>query len=115
MHEWQRLDCVMHKALKIFGGLLVGVLITSITGNAWLTVVPSFFLGCIFQFLYAHSLNTFLEGRDPVQAFGTKNLHELRSLVSLPVAVLVLDFMAKVFMVGGVTALLFVLGILNSP
>ena len=67
------------------------------------------------QFLYAHSLNTFLEGGDPVSSFGTRNLNELRSLVSLPIAVLVLDFMAKVFMVGGVTALLFIFGILNSP
>ena len=92
-------------------GFLVGGYIVLVIGNAWVAILVLFILGAVFQVLYTRSLYAFLGGADPVQLFGARNLYELQSFVSLPIVVLVLDFLAKVFMAGGVLGILLVLGI----
>ena len=91
--------------------MIVGSVGVLIIGSSWITLGICFVLGAVFQVLYTQSLNAFLGGRDPVQLFGAKNLRELNSVIPLPIPILVLDFIAKVFMVGGVACILIILGL----
>ena len=41
----------------------------------------------------------------PFIRFGAKNIYELWSVIPIPLIVLALDFLAKVCLIGGVTAI----------
>ena len=97
---------VLTRPLKIFTGYILGVYAVSAIENAWIAPFALFFLGAVFQTLYARSLYEYLGGIDPVRAFGTKNIYELRYVISIPMIVLVLDFLAKIFIIGGATGML---------
>ena len=59
---------------------------------------------------YARKLNACLGGVDPVATFGVKNLSQLRAVHNIPVAVVILSFLAKALGWAGLWAIVFSIG-----
>ncbi|MGI9310329.1 MAG: hypothetical protein ACR2P7_02215 [bacterium] len=97
-------------AIKILVGFVIVFYCMPIVGNFWAATVIFFIIGAVVQTLYARSLNEFLGGQDPVWKFGARNLSQLRAVMPIPVAVFILDFLAKAFMYASVISILGALG-----
>ncbi|MHB8771974.1 MAG: hypothetical protein ACYC7J_13335 [Syntrophales bacterium] len=87
-------------------GLVFALLLNKVTGLTWILVIISWGVAVPLQVMYAHRLNTHLGGADPVAAFGTRNLKQLRSATRIPFSVTALDFAAKALGWAGVVAIL---------
>jgi hypothetical protein len=79
-------------------------------GLTWVLVIMFWACAILSQVFYARRLNAFLGGADPVAKFGARNLSQLKNIISVPLLVSVLSFLAKALAWAGVVALLFYVG-----
>jgi len=80
------------------------------TGLQWVLVVVFWCSAAGAQGVYAKRLNAFLGGADPVGAFRSRNLKELRMHVAVPSSVIRLNFLARAFGWAGLVGVLFAFG-----
>lgn len=76
------------------------------TGLTWALVIAFLVCAMLLQVSYAHRLNGFLGGVDPVVTFGTRNLKQLKNVISIPFSITAQNFVAKVMWWAGLVALL---------
>jgi len=96
--------------LKLFTGIILGVVCINFIKPPLLLIIVFSILGIISQIAYAHYLNRYLGGEDPVIKYRTRSLKQLRRLISIPIYIIVLNTLAVVF---GYAALIAALETLN--
>ncbi len=96
--------------LAFVGGVVLALLLHHAMGLTWVSVIALWASAVPLQVTYAHRLNAFLGGADPVATFGARNLNQLKSVISVPFSVTALGFVAKIMWWAGLVALLVSVG-----
>lgn len=81
--------------LPLITGFVLGVGLAYAFNASWIAALTLLAVGVGVQVGYAHRLNAFLGGVDPVRAFRANSLSELRVHLRVPLSVRVLHFAAK--------------------
>ena len=85
-------------------GFVLAVMIYYVTGLSWPLVIIFWVLALPLQIMYTHRLNAFLGGIDPVATYGTKNLRQLKTVMSIPLQIKLLHFSSKILWWAGLAA-----------
>lgn len=58
-------------------------------------------------------LNNFLVGEDPVKKYHVKNLKELRKQIRVPINIIIIENLSRIFLGAAIFTLLIALGLLK--
>ena len=95
--------------LKLVAGVAAGMSLAVLLRSAVFAAGVLIVIGVMLQVAFAHQLNRYLHGADPVR-MGARSFGQLTALVPVPVGVRALDFGAKASLWGAAVAVLQVIG-----
>tara|TARA_B100000315_G_C14475205_1_gene540276 strand:+ start:160 stop:462 length:303 start_codon:yes stop_codon:yes gene_type:complete len=98
---------------NIILGLILVALADVFINRPLLSLLVFTLLAVPVQLFYAKKLNNCLEGEDPAAKYHVKNLKELRTQIRIPIYIIIIEKIPKIFGIAAFVTLLIAVGILK--
>jgi len=99
--------------INIITGLILSILADVLINKPLLSLAVFTLMAVPFQLIYKKKLNNYLGGEDPVEKYHAKNLKELRSQIRIPIDIIIIEKIPKIFGIAAIITLLIAVGILK--